>query len=188
MLLELSHRLHSATDSSCSQTFFFLFQAVLSPLIAIALKISQIHERTGRRGPTVITWMKESQLARAREHAAGNASPCLFATCLCLLWLWKTKSYFAVGRGWGGVGWVKDGWEKRKKCFVLACPIPPNAKGSLVICWSYTIIWYLYFITLRGLFFWEKNKWAGKLIITAPAYHWCHMSKGSKIIREQCQN
>ncbi|XP_011825584.1 PREDICTED: phosphoglucomutase-like protein 5 [Mandrillus leucophaeus] len=30
-------------------------QAVLSPLIAIALKISQIHERTGRRGPTVIT-------------------------------------------------------------------------------------------------------------------------------------
>ncbi|EDL41621.1 phosphoglucomutase 5 [Mus musculus] len=29
--------------------------AVLSPLIAIALKISQIHERTGRRGPTVIT-------------------------------------------------------------------------------------------------------------------------------------
>ncbi|XP_054991605.1 phosphoglucomutase-like protein 5 [Sorex araneus] len=30
-------------------------QTVLSPLIAIALKISQIHERTGRRGPTVIT-------------------------------------------------------------------------------------------------------------------------------------
>ncbi|XP_027527392.1 phosphoglucomutase-like protein 5 [Neopelma chrysocephalum] len=30
-------------------------QAVLSPLIAIALKISQIHERTGRKGPTVIT-------------------------------------------------------------------------------------------------------------------------------------
>lgn len=36
-------------------SFPFLFQAVLSPLIAIALKISQIHERTGRRGPTVIT-------------------------------------------------------------------------------------------------------------------------------------
>ncbi|XP_061484737.1 phosphoglucomutase-like protein 5 isoform X3 [Rhineura floridana] len=30
-------------------------QAVLSPLIAIALKISQIHERTSRKGPTVIT-------------------------------------------------------------------------------------------------------------------------------------
>ncbi|XP_036383077.1 phosphoglucomutase-like protein 5 [Megalops cyprinoides] len=30
-------------------------QAVLGPLIAIALKISDIHERTGRRGPTVIT-------------------------------------------------------------------------------------------------------------------------------------
>ncbi|KAM3846002.1 phosphoglucomutase-like protein 5 [Vipera latastei] len=30
-------------------------QAVLSPLIAIALKISQIHERTARKGPTVIT-------------------------------------------------------------------------------------------------------------------------------------
>ncbi|XP_018615476.1 phosphoglucomutase-like protein 5 isoform X1 [Scleropages formosus] len=30
-------------------------QAVLGPLIAIALKISNIHERTGRRGPSVIT-------------------------------------------------------------------------------------------------------------------------------------
>lgn len=30
-------------------------QAVLGPLIAIALKISDIHERTGRRGPSVIT-------------------------------------------------------------------------------------------------------------------------------------
>ncbi|XP_005999459.1 phosphoglucomutase-like protein 5 [Latimeria chalumnae] len=30
-------------------------QAVLGPLIAVALKISQIHERTGRKGPTVIT-------------------------------------------------------------------------------------------------------------------------------------
>uniref|UniRef100_A0A8C7H1N4 Phosphoglucomutase 5 n=1 Tax=Oncorhynchus kisutch TaxID=8019 RepID=A0A8C7H1N4_ONCKI len=30
-------------------------QAVLGPLIAIALKISDIHERTGRRSPTVIT-------------------------------------------------------------------------------------------------------------------------------------
>ncbi|KAG2466705.1 PGM5 protein, partial [Polypterus senegalus] len=30
-------------------------QAVLGPLIAIALKISEIHERTGRKGPTVIT-------------------------------------------------------------------------------------------------------------------------------------
>ncbi|XP_041436079.1 phosphoglucomutase-like protein 5 isoform X2 [Xenopus laevis] len=30
-------------------------QVVLGPLIAIALKLSQIHERTGRKGPTVIT-------------------------------------------------------------------------------------------------------------------------------------
>ncbi|XP_060702072.1 phosphoglucomutase-like protein 5 [Hemiscyllium ocellatum] len=30
-------------------------QVVLGPLIAIALKLSQIHDRTGRRGPTVIT-------------------------------------------------------------------------------------------------------------------------------------
>ncbi|XP_048837366.1 phosphoglucomutase-like protein 5 [Brienomyrus brachyistius] len=30
-------------------------QAVLGPLIAIALKISDVHERTGRRGPSVIT-------------------------------------------------------------------------------------------------------------------------------------
>ncbi|MGH0170172.1 UNVERIFIED_CONTAM: hypothetical protein FKN15_003171 [Acipenser sinensis] len=30
-------------------------QAVLGPLMAIALKISEIHERTGRKGPTVIT-------------------------------------------------------------------------------------------------------------------------------------
>ncbi|XP_063042282.1 phosphoglucomutase-like protein 5 [Engraulis encrasicolus] len=30
-------------------------QVVLGPLIAIALKISNIHERTGRRGPTIIT-------------------------------------------------------------------------------------------------------------------------------------
>uniref|UniRef100_A0A3B1ISV3 Phosphoglucomutase 5 n=1 Tax=Astyanax mexicanus TaxID=7994 RepID=A0A3B1ISV3_ASTMX len=30
-------------------------QVVLGPLIAIALKISDIHERTGRRGPTIIT-------------------------------------------------------------------------------------------------------------------------------------
>ncbi|KAK3540417.1 hypothetical protein QTP70_030967 [Hemibagrus guttatus] len=30
-------------------------QVVLGPLIAIALKISSIHERTGRKGPTVIT-------------------------------------------------------------------------------------------------------------------------------------
>ncbi|XP_032873975.1 phosphoglucomutase-like protein 5 [Amblyraja radiata] len=30
-------------------------QVVLGPLIAIALKLSHVHERTGRRGPTVIT-------------------------------------------------------------------------------------------------------------------------------------
>lgn len=52
---ETNHSGPPMTDVSCSQTFPLLFQAVLSPLIAIALKISQIHERTGRRGPTVIT-------------------------------------------------------------------------------------------------------------------------------------
>lgn len=30
-------------------------QVMLAPLISIALKLSQLHERTGRTGPTVIT-------------------------------------------------------------------------------------------------------------------------------------
>lgn len=38
-------------DQSCVS-----LQVVLGPLIAIALKLSNIHERTGRRGPNVITW------------------------------------------------------------------------------------------------------------------------------------
>lgn len=54
-VVETHHNGPPVIGSQCSQTFFLLFQAVLSPLIAIALKISQIHERTGRRGPTVIT-------------------------------------------------------------------------------------------------------------------------------------
>lgn len=29
---------------------------MLAPLVDIALKVSQLHERTGRTGPTVITW------------------------------------------------------------------------------------------------------------------------------------
>lgn len=88
----------NVTDLSCSQTFLFLLQAVLSPLIAIALKISQIHERTGRRGPTVITWVAERSLIRAKESAQREMLHwCLLATCLCLLWLWKNKRYFAFG-------------------------------------------------------------------------------------------
>lgn len=31
-------------------------QVMLAPLVDIALKVSQLHERTGRTGPTVITW------------------------------------------------------------------------------------------------------------------------------------
>lgn len=34
---------------------FSSLQVVLGPLIAIALKLSNIHERTGRRGPNIIT-------------------------------------------------------------------------------------------------------------------------------------
>ncbi|PKU28025.1 phosphoglucomutase- hypothetical protein [Limosa lapponica baueri] len=30
-------------------------QVMLAPLVSIALKLSQLHERTGRTGPTVIT-------------------------------------------------------------------------------------------------------------------------------------
>lgn len=33
-------------------------QVMLAPLVDIALKLSQLHERTGRTGPTVITWSR----------------------------------------------------------------------------------------------------------------------------------
>ncbi|MGH0143277.1 UNVERIFIED_CONTAM: hypothetical protein FKN15_031868 [Acipenser sinensis] len=35
--------------------FLPLFQVMLAPLVTIALKVSELHERTGRSGPTVIT-------------------------------------------------------------------------------------------------------------------------------------
>lgn len=44
-------------------------QVVLGPLIAIALKISNIHERTGRRGPNVITWATRETTCR-HTHAS----------------------------------------------------------------------------------------------------------------------
>lgn len=44
-------------------------QVVLGPLIAIALKISNIHERTGRRGPNVITWATQETTCR-HTHAS----------------------------------------------------------------------------------------------------------------------
>lgn len=41
----------------CSECFHYvIIQVMLAPLVDIALKVSQLHERTGRTGPTVITW------------------------------------------------------------------------------------------------------------------------------------
>lgn len=137
------------TDVSCSQTFFLLFQAVLSPLIAIALKISQIHERTGRRGPTVITWMEERSLTRAKECAQrGTLHSCLLASCLCLLWLWKKKKMICWLWGVGGCRWGK------KICFVWVLVSFCNATGSSVVCESHTAFRYLCFVTRGNLPFW----------------------------------
>lgn len=44
---------------------------MLGPLIAIALKISNIHERTGRRGPNVITWDQSCTV-----HQGPRREPC----------------------------------------------------------------------------------------------------------------
>lgn len=49
-----ARRCASFTDK-VTQLVHFSLQVVLGPLIAIALKISGIHERTGRRGPNIIT-------------------------------------------------------------------------------------------------------------------------------------
>lgn len=38
-------------------TFLWFLQVMLAPLVDIALKISQLQEKTGRTGPTVITWV-----------------------------------------------------------------------------------------------------------------------------------
>lgn len=57
-------------------------QVVLGPLIAIALKISNIHERTGRRGPNVITW------AARKTHAHAH-------TCIYLLTQRKISSTYS---------------------------------------------------------------------------------------------
>lgn len=35
--------------------FFVFVQVMLAPLVDIALKVSQLQEKTGRTGPTVIT-------------------------------------------------------------------------------------------------------------------------------------
>lgn len=35
---------------------YLMVQVMLAPLVDIALKVSQLHEKTGRTGPTVITW------------------------------------------------------------------------------------------------------------------------------------
>ena len=137
------------TDVSCSQTFFLLFQAVLSPLIAIALKISQIHERTGRRGPTVITWMEERSLTRAKECAQrGTLHSCLLASCLCLWWLWKKKKMICWLWGVGGCRWGK------KSCFVWVLVSFCKATGSSVVCESHTAFRYLCFVTRGNLPFW----------------------------------
>ena len=128
------------TDMSCSQTFFLLFQAVLSPLIAIALKISQIHERTGRRGPTVITWMEERSLTRAKECAQrGTLHSCLLSTCLCLLWLWKKKMICWLW-GVGGCRWGEKnlfclGFSQFLQCNrVFGCLWKPHCLSIPVLC------------------------------------------------------
>lgn len=44
-------------EVSCCLCVCCLFvQVMLAPLVDIALKVSQLQERTGRTGPTVITW------------------------------------------------------------------------------------------------------------------------------------
>ena len=103
------------TDVSCSQTFFLLFQAVLSPLIAIALKISQIHERTGRRGPTVITWMEEKITHQGqRVRSAGDTS--LMPSCYLFVPLMTLKKEKMIC--WLG-GRVGVGGERKKNLFCL---------------------------------------------------------------------
>lgn len=63
-----------------------------------------------------------------KSTKTDDASLGLLASCLCLLGLWKNKSYFAVGGG----GRVKD--EVRvgsgvSTPFVWICSVPPNAAG-----------------------------------------------------------
>lgn len=59
-------------------------QAVLGPLIAIALKISNIHERTGRRGPNVITWAITKNTFHLTAHTEKkNAFKVLFHLLNC---------------------------------------------------------------------------------------------------------
>lgn len=64
----------SALHILYNSRFMFMFthvcvlQVVLGPLIAIALKISSIHERTGRRGPTVITWSERQDAGKGPNH------------------------------------------------------------------------------------------------------------------------
>lgn len=53
MLRDAVARLHLLLCSS--EPSLSSLQVMLAPLISIALKLSQLHERTGRSGPTVIT-------------------------------------------------------------------------------------------------------------------------------------
>ncbi|MEQ2241263.1 Phosphoglucomutase-1 [Ilyodon furcidens] len=48
-------RLYIDSYENDAQKIFQDPQVMLAPLVDIALKVSQLHERTGRTGPTVIT-------------------------------------------------------------------------------------------------------------------------------------
>lgn len=149
--IKVHHSSSPVTDLSCSKTVFLLFQAVLSPLIAIALKISQIHERTGRRGPTVITWRKKPWLTRPKgERSAGDTSP----TPSCYLFvplmtLEKTIQKIIFWWGWGG-------WENKKICFVWVLVSSSQCSGVFnnLLKPHYHFPWYV--ITQRNLPFWER--------------------------------
>lgn len=78
---------HCGLITACSSP-----QVVLGPLIAIALKISNIHERTGRRGPNVITWT--TRKTQANRHTCVYLLPqkylyislsCAFCSCNSVL-------------------------------------------------------------------------------------------------------
>lgn len=62
-------------------------QVMLAPLVDIALKVSQLHERTGRTGPTVITWSSFhaafTRPAAGYLHSVGRGWSCPSA----LYWL-----------------------------------------------------------------------------------------------------
>lgn len=68
-------------------------QVMLAPLVDIALKVSQLQERTGRTGPTVITWVL---CHTASTHLMGmmlplNAVWSSVPDCLRNRATWKTQ-------------------------------------------------------------------------------------------------